>query len=149
MNHIKIITSGVCLLLLAVILLITTKIGNNDGVLGGVVNYLDTSSSGFTSASTTINTTSTQVFASISKRAWIINNTTSTLTCFLDSTNKNAASSSVSSGIGVIIGGTAATSLPGIASFGECSPGMLNCYPHKGAVNCLGSGQSIISKVSQ
>ena len=112
--------------------------------LAGVTNYLDTSSSDVTHATSTVNTTSTQVFASITKIGQITNDTTGKLTCSMDATGTTAASSTVSSGRGIIISPAASTT-PNMAMFGECYPGSENCYAHKGAVNCLSTGAVTIT----
>lgn len=113
--------------------------------LSGVVNALDTSSSNISHATTTINTTSTQVWASITKMGEIINDTTGKLTCSMDATNTTAASSSVVAGRGIIIvpAASSTSNLPNVVRFGECSgTGNVPCYPHKGAVNCLSNVQA-------
>lgn len=121
------------------------------GPLGAVTNYLDTSSSAITHSTSTINTTSTQVFSSITKIGQIINRTGNELTCSMDATGTTAASSTVATNRGIILGayGTATSTAPYSAMFGECYPGSVNCYAHKGAVNCLASATSSITKWSK
>jgi len=121
--------------------------------LGGVVaiNNYDTTSAGFTVATSTVNTTSTQVFSSINRVAWIQNITAGTLWCSLDGVGTTAASSTLISGRGLLIAPTSTTLyglFPSVVSFGECR-GQYNCYPHKGAVNCLGSAASVVLTITQ
>lgn len=134
------------------ILALLVIFGTQDGIrLGGSAGYIDTSSSNVTHATTTINTTSTQVFSSITKIAQITNTTANQITCSLDTTGTTAASSTVASGRGIIIGPAYLTTstLPNIAMFGECYPGSENCYAHKGAVNCLAGAASLVTKWSK
>lgn len=105
--------------------------------LAGVTNYLDTSASSITHSTSTVNTTSTQVFSGITKIGEIINDTNSQLTCSMDATGTTAASSTVTSGRGIIIYASSSPAQANSAMFGECYPGSENCYAHKGAVNCL------------
>lgn len=118
--------------------------------LGAVTNYLDTSSSDITHATTTINASSTQVFSSITKIGQVINyDTVARLTCSMDATGTTAASSTVATNKGIIIAPAASTT-PSSAMFGECYPGSMNCYTHKGAVNCMASATtSLVSKWSK
>jgi len=120
---------------------------------GGVVaiNNYDTTSAGFTVATSTVNTTSTQVFSSINRVAWIQNITASTLWCSLDGVGTTADASTLISGRGLLIAPTSTTLyglFPSVVSFGECR-GQYNCYPHKGAVNCLGSATSVVLTITQ
>lgn len=108
-----------------------------------------TTSGGFTAATTTINTTSTQVFASINQLVFITNSSTATLTCSLDGRGTTAVSSTVTAGRGVIIGPSSGSNIPAQASFGNCSQGDRNCYPHTGAVNCLASATTSITTLVQ
>ena len=121
---------------------------NFNPTLGGVQSYYDTTASGFTHTTSTINTTSTQVFASVVKLSGIQNTTANQLTCSLDATGTTAASSTVASGRGIIIGPAYLTTstLSNVAAFGECGNGEANCYRHKGAVNCLAGAASIVTK---
>lgn len=119
-----------------------------ENTLGGVTNYLDTSASNITHATSTVNTTSTQVFSGITKIGQIINDTTGKLTCSMDATGTTAASSTVASGSGIIISPAASTT-PSSVMFGECYPGSVNCYAHKGAVNCLATAAVTITKWSK
>jgi hypothetical protein len=115
------------------------------------LNSYDTTSAAFTHATTSINTTSTQIFATVPKFAQIINTTANQITCSLDNANATAASSSVTSGRGVIIPPayqTTSTGL-GIASFGECYAGAPNCYRHKGSVNCLAATTTVVTTSKQ
>lgn len=129
--------------LIVVSLIQRSRQGDVLGTIASIANY-DTTTSGFTHATTTVNTTSTQIFATISRVDYIINNTTSTITCSLDPSNTTAASSSVASGRGVIIGSNAGTVISSEAAFGECRTSY-NCYPHKGAVNCLANVAATIT----
>lgn len=108
-----------------------------------------TTASGFVAATTTVNTTSTQIFASINQIDFITNSSTATLTCSLDARGTTAASSSVTAGRGVIIGPTTNSSLPPRAAFGQCASGDQNCYPHTGAVNCVASASTTITTLVQ
>lgn len=108
----------------------------------------DTTSKGFTATTSTINTTATQLFSSVGKVNYIfIPSSTAVITCSLDPANTTAASSSVASGRGVLVMGsaTAVTRL----GFGQCFSGNNECYLHTGAVNCLSSASVTISKVIQ
>ena len=108
-------------------------------VLSGYIpqNQYDTTSAGFTQATTTVNTTATQIFASVAVVSEIINNTTATLSCALEASNTTVASSSVASGRGVIVGPNTGTLIPSVTAFGNCDNLGKSCYRHKGAVNCL------------
>ena len=121
------------------------------GNLGGVSNYLDTSASGYTTASSSIGTAAaTQMFSSVSKLVTIINPTTNDITCKLESTGSTAASSTVTAGFGLIIGSNTTTStIPSVVQFGECYPGSVSCYPHKGALNCISAVTSTIIKLTR
>lgn len=113
--------------------------------VGGVTNYLETSSNTLAMATTSISTAATQVFASLTKFGQITNNSTNTITCAMDATNTTAVSSSVVANRGIIIVPLASSTLYSTASFGECYPGSVNCYAHKGAVNCVISATSTIT----
>ena len=111
-----------------------------------------TTSGGFTESTTTINTTSTQVFSSVNQISYIQNYGTSTIWCSLDSKTTTAASSSVATGIGVVIGSISSTingSYPSVAAFGQCVAGTYNCFPHAGTVNCLANVATVVSKLVQ
>lgn len=113
-------------------------------------NQYDTTTGGFTASTSTVNTTSTQVFSSINRIAYITNTTGSQITCSLDPAGMTAVSSTVTSGRGVIIGPAYLTtsSFPNVAAFGECH-GQAYCFPHKGAVNCLAGAAITIDKLVQ
>jgi hypothetical protein len=113
--------------------------------LGAVSNYFDTSASSISHATTTINTTSTQLFSSTTKWSQMINDTNAVITCSLDKTGTTAASSTVASGRGLLVYTSSSAARPNSIMFGECYPGSLNCYPHKGAVNCLASAAVIVT----
>ena len=119
-----------------------------NGLLGGVSNYLDTSASGFTTATSSVGVfTPVQLFASVTKHVTVQNYGAGTLYCALDSTNKTAASSTVAVGFGLIINAsTTDLSIPAYASFGECYPGEINCFPHKGAVDCVSTATGTVIK---
>lgn len=121
----------------------------SDSILSanGQFSY-DTTSKGFTSATTTINTTSTRVFATVNKVAYIYNNTAATITCSLDPSNTTAASSSVASGRGVMLAPAGSSTIPKIG-VGQCYAGNDNCYLHTGAVNCLATSQVTVATVTQ
>lgn len=106
------------------------------------LNAYDTTSGGFTIATSTVNTTSTQVFASIARLNYIINNTTALFTCSLDAVGITAVSSTVTAGRGVLIYPSSTI------AFGECRS-QQNCFPHKGTVNCLGSAAGTIDTLVQ
>lgn len=133
-------------LVLVIALFVAIPAVNRDALHGvpAVLPY-DTTSAGFTSTTSTVNTTSTQVFASIARYAEMINDTTAKLTCSLDPANTTAASSTVAAGRGVIIVPAASSTSDSKVRFGECR-GESNCYPHKGAVNCLGTSAVTITK---
>ena len=116
-------------------------------VLSGYIpqNQYDTTSAGFTQATKTINVAATQVFASVEIVSEIINNTTSTFTCALEASNTTAASSSVVSGRGVLIGTNAGTVIPSVVAFGNCDNLGKACYRHKGAVNCVANVTATIT----
>lgn len=117
-----------------------------DATLGGVSNYLDTSSSGFTTATSSVGVYSaTNLFTSVTKGKIVQNIGDGTLYCKLDATGTIAASSTVASAYGLVIGANNTTStVPSIAQFGECYPGALNCFPHKGSVNCITNATSTV-----
>ena len=117
--------------------------------LAGVLNNLDTSSNNITHSTSTVNTTSTQVFSSITKIGQIINDTNSTLTCSMDATGTTAVNSTVAAGRGVLIYASSSPAQSNTAMFGECYPGTRNCYAHKGAVNCLATAAVTITKWSK
>lgn len=119
--------------------------------VSGVINYLDVSSANITHSTTTVNTTSTQVFSSISKMGQIVNATANQITCSLDATGTTAASSTIAAGRGIILAPAYLSTSTGVSSamFGECYPGSINCYPHKGAVNCLAEAASVVTKWSK
>lgn len=133
---------------IVIVILFGALIAKNQNLGAVAMNNYDTTSSGFTQATTTINTTSTQIFASIPRLSYITNNTTSTITCSLDASNTTAASSSVTAGRGVLIGSNAGTLIPSVVSFGECRSNV-NCYPHRGAVNCLANTAAVITTSAQ
>lgn len=139
------------ILLIIAGIVIVSLIGFNGGRnFGGVVNYLDTSSSQITSATSSITATSSQVFSSITKIGQITNlSTTNLITCSLDPTGTLATSSAIGIYKGIIIGADNASGTPNSAMFGECYPGAINCYTHKGAVNCLAEATSTITKWSK
>ena len=116
--------------------------------LGAVTNYLDTSSHTIAFTNTAVNVTSTQMFSSITKIAQVINQTSSQVVCAMDATGTTAASSSVSLVKGIVLGPVASTT-PSSAMFGECYPGAFNCYAHKGAVNCIASATTTVTKWSK
>lgn len=125
--------------------------GPGDVLLQGYVTY-NTWANGTTNSTTTINTTSTQVFASVSKWAAIVNPTTAEITCSLDDLGTTAASSTVGTHKGYVIGphdSASSTNLPAILQFGECGPGSYNCIPFNGTVNCVASSQAVVSTISR
>lgn len=107
----------------------------------------DTTSKGFTNSTTTINTTSTNLWASVNKVNYMFYNGTSTITCSADAVSTTAASSSLASGRGIMWGNVTT----GIAKvgFGQCFPGNEQCYLHMGALNCLANIQTVVSVVKQ
>lgn len=112
--------------------------------LGNYQNY-NTFDRGVTATSTTVGTTATQVFASITKIAYIANPTTEKLNCYLDDLGTTAASSSVTLHRGLELGSTTIRT----ASFGECSPGAENCYAFKGTLNCKASAAISIPTITK
>lgn len=140
---------GIGIILLGILGVLIVRNNNVVGQFGGVSNYLDTSSSNITHATTTINTTSTQVFSSITKIGQLINNSTNTITCSMDATGITAASSTVAANRGIIVPNQASSTIYSAVMFGECYPGAVNCYAHKGAVNCLIVSQSVVTKWSK
>lgn len=129
------------------ITVLSIQIKDRGGLLGSVTT--DTSNTGLTTATTTINTTSTQLLASVVNRATINNLSTSTITCKPDDQGTTAASSTVVANAGYIIGpqGTAGHS-PNIV-FGNCVAGMQNCYPFKGTLNCVANVAATVTKVTE
>jgi len=120
---------------------------------GNVISAINTWQSGTTNATTTINTTSTQVIASTTKWARITNPTTATITCSLDDRGTTAASSTVATSKGIIIGpqqaNASSTGIPALLDVGECSVGDFNCIPFKGTLNCVASAAAVVSVVSK
>jgi hypothetical protein len=117
-------------------------------------NTYDTYQTGVTHATTSIGVyTPVQVFSSISKWGYMSNNTVNTITCALDDLGTTVASSTVSDGIGIIIGANATSTInsmiPSVAQFGECPTGAYNCYPFKGTVNCIADATSTITYTSK
>lgn len=117
--------------------------------LGAVTNYLETSASAITHTTSTVNTTSTQVFSSITKIAQIINDSAGKITCSMDATGTTAPSSTVAAGRGIVIPPLASSTKGAVVTFGECYPGSEDCYTHKGAVNCLSTSAATITKWSK
>lgn len=117
------------------------------GTLGSVNNSLDTFSSGVTNSTTSVATSGTQIFASVSKLFILQNNTVNQLSCYLDTTGLAAGSSNVTIGSGLQVGSTTVKTV----AFGEC--GSLYsadlCIPFKGALNCKSNATTIISTVSK
>lgn len=117
--------------------------------------YTNTFNTGITSATTTINTTSTQVFSSISNGGFVtlVNSSTASITCSMDDQGTTAVSSSVAASKGVIIGaGTqpaSTTAIKAQATFGYCWSGAENCFPFTGTLNCLATAIVTIPKVSK
>lgn len=120
----------------------------------GTGAFTEATNVGLTTATTTINTTSTQVASAISGVSGFLtieNNTTSTLTCIADAAGTTAASSTATTSLGFIIGPSFATStgqtssstvvksqgFPSEITFGQCWEGSYRCIPHTGAVNCI------------
>ena len=119
---------------------------------GNSVNLYDTTSAGFTVSTSTVNTTSTQMFALVNKVSYLTNNTTSTFTCSLDARNSTAASSTVTAGRGVLIGSASSSmngTLPGVVAFGNCDNLGVACFRHTGAVNCSANAAATIDKIVQ
>lgn len=113
-------------------------------------NIINTTSKGFVASTSTVNTTSTQLFSNVDNNiSYLINNTTSTLTCSLDGRSVTAASSSLVSGRGLIVGPTTGTVIPAEVAFGQCVPGTPNCYPTTGSVNCLANVAASVDKLIQ
>ena len=116
--------------------------------LAGVPNYLDTSSSDITHATTSLTVGSTsQIFASITKMGQIILGSASSsveLTCVMDATN---TTSTVTLGNGLLLRAAHDVYSSSTASimFGECYQGSTNCYPHKGAVSCRASATTTVT----
>lgn len=136
MKNTLLIVFGVIVISCAVFFGLHSQYSQSLGAIQAINNY-DTTNAGFTHATSTVNTTSTQVFSSIGRVSYITNNTTSTLTCALDAIGTIAASSTVASGRGVLIGPNTGTLIPSVVAFGECRTVGIPCYPHKGAVDCL------------
>src|SRR3990167_7956861 len=120
--------------------------------LGSYGWNVDVVSSGVTNSTSSINTTSTQLAALITRWLTIINPTMATLTCSMDDAGTLVGSSSVATNKGVVVGPINATTtnatIPSQVSFGECNPGMYNCFPFKGAVNCVASAVATVSVIS-
>ena len=118
---------------------------------GGYTGNFDTYSTGFTVATSTVNTTSTQAIASTTILTTLVNYTVSTFTCKPDDKGTTAASSTVAAGAGYVIGAhqasTTSSGFPSYASFGECQAGMSNCYPFKGTLNCVADVAATITKI--
>lgn len=154
MKNASLIILGFCLLAGAVILSKpqTVVYQKEAPTLAGVNNSLDTSASSITHTTSTINTTSTQVFSSLTKMGEIINDSAGKLTCSMDATGTTAPSSTVAAGRGIIIvpAASSTSNLPNVVRFGECfGEGNVVCYPHKGAVNCLSTATATITKWSK
>ena len=146
MNNIKNYIIG-GLVILAVVLFFSSSKPSFQGVTQSNVY---TTSAGFAAKSTLINTTSTQVFASVNQLDYIVNNSAIKVTCSLDARNTTAASSSVAAGVGIQLVNTSTNpALPSSASFGACIPGIANCYPHTGAVNCLAAATTTVTTLVQ
>lgn len=121
--------------------------GQRVGLGVAQTDYVDVYGSGVTNATTTINTTSTQIFASVTKLATLVNNTTSTFSCFMDAANSLVASSSVVAGAGITLspgatGVANSSTLPSQATFGRCNVGSYNCYPFVGALDCVATAKT-------
>lgn len=114
----------------------------------GFTGNLDTYSAGFTVATSTVNTTSTQVVASTNILTTLINRSASNFTCKPDDRGTAAASSSVVADFGYVLPATSTSNPVSYLSFGECQPGMSNCFPFKGTLNCVGDTAGTIIKIS-
>lgn len=113
-------------------------------VFGGVPNQLDTSSNTLTHSTSTVTTTSTRFFASVTKLCYVKNESSATIHCSMDAVNTTAGSSTVRSDRGLVI--EPASSSNNYASFGECR-GEPNCFPHKGALNCVSTATGTVGIV--
>lgn len=137
-----------------IVLLGLVAFKNVPQILGGsgYTGNFDTYASDFTTATSTVNTTSTQVIASTTVLTTLVNYTSSTLTCKPDNKVTTAASSTVVAGAGYVIGAHQATTTNSgfysFASFGECQAGMSNCYPFKGTLNCVADVAAVITKIT-
>ena len=119
---------------------------------GYTVNSYDTTSAGFTVSTSSVAVTvasSTQLFASVDKVSYVINNTTSTITCALEARNATMASSSVVAGRGVLIGSNAGTQIPSMVAFGNCDNVGVSCFRHTGSVNCIADVATVVDKLVQ
>src|SRR3990167_7873936 len=122
---------------IAVILLVGVYVGKvmspsvSKFNLGG--SFTDTFNTGVTNSTATINTTATQVFASVTRWATIINPTANQITCSLDDQGTTVASSTVGANKGIVIAPLGSSStLPSSVQFGNCSEGAFNCIPFNG-----------------
>lgn len=151
----KILLGLFCVVLVGIVCLTVYQVEKlNTGSFGAVGSdggYVRDTITGATFASTTINTTSTQVFSAITRFGTIINNTSTEIYCLVDAPGTTAVSSTVTSTLGFVIPRalTTTTTIPTQITFGECWPGAYNCVPLKGAVNCLALTASVVNKVSK
>ena len=103
-----------------------------------------------TYSTTTVNATSTQVASNVNRTLTIQNVSSTLLACKVDALGTTAASSTVTSSIANIDSHLVrpSTTLYNTITFGECREGMVNCFPFKGAVNCLSSASTTYSLIS-
>lgn len=118
--------------------------------LSGYTGNFDTYAAGFTVSTSTVNTTSTQIVASSTILTTLVNNSTSTFTCKPDDRGTTAASSTVATGLGYTVGpqGSTGPNIPSEISFGACQPGMYNCFPFTGTLNCVADVAATVTKIS-
>ena len=140
------------LIAVSVLLLSLLMIKNGGAELGSAQNY-NTWDRGTTNATVTVNTTSTQVLASVTKWAEVSNPSTASVFCKLDDLGTTAAGSTVTSSTGLLVGPFQATTTvythPSVVQFGECGNGAYNCIPFKGTLNCAASAAATISVISK
>lgn len=137
-------------ILLAVIAAILLFKGDSPASLGGFANF-DTFDSGVTSTNVTVAVTSTQVLASVSKVAWVINDSANNLKCALDDIGTTAASSTLSTGNYYPLGANVTTTsmFSSVLTLGECYPGAVNCLGFKGTLNCSSSVATVVRVIKK